>query len=123
MTETREFPTAVIASLSTGISLCNFGDMQEAAEYLMGHPIWTHHLADKKLLAEMQRTIAAQCPGMPTEIVDVTKDNYLAKLADIEANIGKTVTIRKGGGETAMSPFEGIPDHLKENPIAVVVGD
>lgn len=42
MTETRDFPTAVIASLSSGVLLCEFTDMHEAAEYLMGHPIWTH---------------------------------------------------------------------------------
>jgi hypothetical protein len=41
MTETRDFPTAVIASLSSGVLLCEFGAMQEAAEYLMGNPIWS----------------------------------------------------------------------------------
>jgi hypothetical protein len=67
MTETRDFPTAVTASLSTGILLYKFGDMHEAAEYLMGHPIWTHHFADKMLTSEMKRAIAEQCPGMPIE--------------------------------------------------------
>lgn len=38
MSETRDFPTAVIASISSGTLLCKFGDMHEAAEYLMGHP-------------------------------------------------------------------------------------
>lgn len=118
-TETREFPTAVIASLSSGVLLCDFGKMHEAAEYLMGHPIWTHHFANKELWAEMQRTIAEQCPGMPTDLPDTTKENYLAKLAEIEAEIGKTVTIRKGGGLTAMLPTDGIPDHLKDKTIIV----
>lgn len=121
MTETREFPTAVIASISTDVLLCKFGDMHEAAEYLMGHPIWTHHFASKELNDEMRRTIAEQCPGMPTEIEGVTSENYLTKLADIEAEIGKTVTIRKGGGLTAMLPTDGIPDHLKDKTIAVTI--
>jgi hypothetical protein len=121
MTETREFPTAVIASISTGVLLCKFGDMHEGAEYLMGHPIWTHHFADDTLNAEMQRTIAEQCPGMPTEIEGVTKDNYLEKLAAIEAKIGKTVRIRKGGGLTAMLPTDGIPEHLKDKTITIKV--
>ena len=121
MTETREFPTAVIASISTGVLLCKFGDMHEAAEYLMGHPIFTHHFASETLNAEMQRTIAEQCPGMPTDIEGVTKDNYLDKLATIEAEIGKTVRIRKGGGLTAMLPTDGIPEHLKDKTITIKV--
>jgi hypothetical protein len=119
--ETREFPTAVIASLSSGTLLCDFSKMHEAAEYLMGHPIWTHHFADKGLWSEMQKTIAAQCPGMPTNIEGVTKENYLDKLAAIEAEIGKTVVIRKGGGLTAMLPTDGIPDHLKDKTIMIEV--
>jgi hypothetical protein len=119
MNETRDFPTAVIASLSTGILLCKFGDMHEAAEYLMGHSIWTHHFADPELNAEIKRTIAEQCPGMPTLIEGVTSDNYLEKVAELETELGKTVKIRKGGGLTAMLPTDGIPDHLKDNTIVV----
>src|SRR5690348_5787624 len=76
MTETREFPVEVIASISSGILLCDFGKMHEAAEFLMGHPIWTHHFADKQLVGDMKRRIAEQCPGMPTEMPGVTADNY-----------------------------------------------
>lgn len=122
MTETREFPTAVIASLSCGVTLCAFSQMHEAAEYLMGHPIWTHHFASKQLWQDMQRTIAEQCPGMPTaepEGVDAT--NYLEYVAKLETEIGKTVRIRKGGGLTAMLPTDGIPDHLKDKTIIVDV--
>jgi|SRR5208282_1036398 len=116
--ETKEYPTAVIASISSGVMLCKLSDLHEAAEYLMGHPIWTHHFADKTLAAEMTRTVLEQCPGMPTEIEGVTEDNYLDKLAEIERVVGKTVRIRKGGGLTAMLPTDGIPDH----PTIVVKG-
>ena len=110
MTETREFPTAVIASLSSGILLCEFGKMHEAAEFLMGHPIWTHHFGSKKLWKEMQTAILFQHPEMPTELGDVTKDNYLEHVARIEAKLGKAVIISQGDGRTAQSPFEGIPE-------------
>lgn len=119
MTEAREFPTAVIASISTGILLCNFSQMHEAAEYLMGHPIWTHHFADKKLVAAMKQAIADQCPKMPQELEGVTVGNYLEHLAKIEADLGKNITIRKGSGVTAMHPLEGIPEHLKDKTIIV----
>lgn len=119
MTETRDFPTAVIASISTGVLLCKFDEMHEAAEYLMGHPIWTHHFASKALWKDMQKTVLEQCREMPTTLDDATKDNYLDKAAEIEQAIGKTVRIRKGGGLTAMLPTDGIPDHLKEHTIIV----
>lgn len=121
MTDTRDFPVAVIASISTGVLLCPFGDMHEAAEYLMGHSIWTHHFASKDLWQEMRQTILEQCPGMPTDAPDVTKDNWPAFKAKLEAELGETVKIRKGGGLTAMLPTDGIPDHLKNNTIMVEV--
>jgi hypothetical protein len=110
---TREFPTAVIASLSTGIGLCNFSEIHEAAEFLMGHPIWTHHFASKELWQDMQKTVLSQCPGMPTELPGVNKTNYLEKMAEIVAEYGPTQTIRRGSGLTAMLPTDGIPDHAK----------
>jgi hypothetical protein len=119
MAETRDFPTAVIASLSSGVLLCKFSDMHEAAEFLMGHPIWTHHFASKDLWQEMQKTILEQCPGMPTGLPGTTTENYEARLAEIEAMIGKTVHIRKGDGLTAMLPTDGIPDHLKNKTIMI----
>lgn len=115
---TRDFPTAVIASLSSGVMLCEkFSDMHEAAEFLMGHPIWTHHFADKTLTGEMKRMILEQCPGMPTELEG--GPTWRDQLAKVEAEIGKTVRIRKAGGLTAMLPTDGIPEHLKDNVIIV----
>ena len=120
MSETREFSVAAIASISTGILLCRFEDMHEAAEYLMGHPIWTHHFPDKLLVADMKRAVVEQCPAMPTSIEGVTSENYLEKVAEIEAAIGaSTVTIRKGSGLTAMLPTDGIPDNMKDKTVFV----
>lgn len=102
MAETREFPTAAIASICTGILLCEFNKMHEAAEYLVGHPIWTHHFADKALQAQMQAAILEQCPGIPTKIEGCTRDNYLAKLAEIEGEVDPVQRIRRGSGLTAM---------------------
>lgn len=107
---TREFPTAVIASLSSGVLLCEFSKVHEAAEYLMGHPIWTHHFASEDLWGAMRRKILEQCPGLPTELAGVTASNYGERLAQIEGEIGSAVIIRKGDGETAMHPLDGIPD-------------
>ena len=116
--ETREFSTAAIASISTGIMLCKFGEMHEAAEYLMGHPIWSHHFASKELSESMKRAVVRQYPEMPTELSGVTAENYLEYLNKIEAKFGKTVKIKKGDGATAMHPLEGIPE---DKPVIVAV--
>lgn len=118
-TEAKDFPTAVIASISTGVLLCKFDEMHEAAEYLMGHPIWTHHFASKELWQEMQKTILEQCPGMPVDAPGITADNWPAFKAKLEADLGEIVKIRKGAGLTALLPTDGIPDHLKDNTIAI----
>jgi hypothetical protein len=120
--ETREFPTAVIASISSGIMLCeNFSLIHEAAEFLMGHPIWTHHFADKQLTADMRATVAAQCPGMPARDGDITPENWRERLAELETKFGKTQIIRKGDGLTAMLPTDGVPDHLKDRTVVIEV--
>jgi hypothetical protein len=119
MSETRDFPVAVIASISCGVLLCQFQDMHEAAEYLMGHSIWTHHFANKDLCQEMQKTILEQCPGMPVDASGVTKDNWQEFKAKLEGDIGQIVTIRKGGGLAAMLPTDGIQDHLKDHTITI----
>jgi hypothetical protein len=121
MTETRDFPTPVIASLSSGVLLCSFQEMHEAAEYLMGHSIWTHHFGSKDLWQEMQKTILGQCPGMPTEAPNVTGDNWPEFRSKLESDLGMTVKIRKGGGLTAMLPTDGIPDRLKDHTIMIDV--
>jgi hypothetical protein len=119
MPETREFPTIVIASLSSGVLLCDFSAVHECAEYVMGHPIWTHHFADKALWDDMQRTILQQCPGMPTAMEGVTKENYQERAAALVAELGETQMIRKGDGLTAMLPTDGIPDHVKVITVSV----
>lgn len=119
--ETRDFPTAVIASISTGVLLCKFDELHQAAEYLMGHPIWTHHFGSKDLWQEMQRTVLEQCPGMPIDAEGIDGTNWPEFKAKLEADLGASVKIRKGGGLTAMLPTDGIPDHLKDHTIMVEV--
>lgn len=120
MSETRDFPTPVITSITTGVLLCSFGDMHEAAEFLMGHPIWTHHFADKRLVSEMKQTIAEQCPGIPMSAPEtINRDNWQDYVAQLVADIGPVVRIRKGSGLTAMLPTDGIPNHVTFTEIKI----
>lgn len=120
MSDTKEFPTAALASITTGVLLCDFSTMHKAAEFLMGHPIWTHHFADKELWKLMRATAITQHPNLPVEIGQhITKDNYLSYVAEIEGAFGKTLTIKRGSALTAMLPTDGIPDNLKDKTIMV----
>jgi hypothetical protein len=118
--ETREFSTAAIASISTGKLLCEFGKMHEAAEYLMGHPIWTHQFASEQFWARMRQAVLEQRPCFPIAMSGVTRENYQDHVAALEREHGATVTIRKGDGHAAMNPLEGLPEG---KPTVLVVDD
>ncbi len=38
---------AIIISGYTGFTACNFGDLHEAVEKKLGHPVWTHQFGDE----------------------------------------------------------------------------
>jgi hypothetical protein len=116
MAEIRDFSTAIIASLSTGITLCEFSEIGDAAEFLLGHPIWSHHLSDETICSDIKRMIAEQCPGMPADLQNVSTENYRDHIVRLEREFGKTVKIRKGSGLTAMLPTDGIAQSLEEEP-------
>ena len=120
MNETKDFSTAAIASISTGRLLCKFPELHEAAEWLMGHPIWTHHFGSEQLTEDMKKAVLRQFPNMPVEIQGISQENYLEKLSEIETRFGKTLTVEKGSGLTAMMPQDG-SDHLKDRTIFVKV--
>jgi hypothetical protein len=96
MSETKEFSTAAIASISTGVLFSKFSEMHEVAEYLMGSTIWTHQFADEKLYAVLKKAILKQYPEMPTILENVTKDNYRERLAEIENKFDKVLSICAG---------------------------
>lgn len=76
----------------------------------MGHPIWTHHFADKALWQAIQDAILAQHPSMPINIAGVTPANVSERVAALHSELGVVVSIRPGDGHTAMSPVDGIPE-------------
>ena len=60
--------------------------------------------------------------GRPTHIDHGLTGNLGAAKefkAKLEVDIGQIVTIRKGGGLTAMLPTDGIPDHLKDHTLTI----
>lgn len=109
MSETKEFSAAVAASLSTGILLCKFAQCHDAAEWLMGHSIMTHHFADKTFFDKMKAAAAAQCSKLPSAIPwKVDETNLDETISWVEEQVGKTVTFKKGDGGTILHPLHGL---------------
>jgi len=117
MAETKEFPSLAVASLSTRRLLCDFGVMHGCAEWIMGHPIWTHQFPS--LADDLRGAVLAQFPDMPTELEGCNKENWRQYADRIEQQFGKMLTVRKGDGLTELSPTDGIPDHLKDRTIVI----
>lgn len=118
---TKAFSTAALASLTSGVLLCKFGEMQAAAEYLMGHPIWTHELASKPLWDLMRSKLLEQHPALPSDPGDLGDDGWQNYLAALCAMFGETLTITKGEEIRAADPITTARAMLgPDKPIVVV---
>lgn len=71
----KDFPLGVLLSMTTGKMLCNFSDMHEAAELILGHPVWTHEFADRNLCDKIKARVLAQHP----DLADLTADGVNGK--------------------------------------------
>lgn len=107
--ETKQFSPAVLASISSGVLLCDFSKLHEASEWIMGHPIWTHQFPS--LRADLEAAVAAQFPDMPRDIEGVDRDNWQDHAKALEDRFGKTVSVRKGSGLTQLLPTDGLPEN------------
>lgn len=102
--ESKSFSTAALASITTGRLLCDFSDMHEAIEYLMGHPVWTHELASESLFKLMSMKLREQHPGLPAED-DCNDTNWQQFRDQLVAKLGSTLTITKGEEVRAADPL------------------
>lgn len=118
--QTKSFDPAVLASLTTGIVLVRegFSPMHEAAEWVMGHPIWTHQFPT--LMPAIRKAIIAQFPDMPT----AQPDDFMQAAADTRARYGTLVEVRRGSGETATDPLDpaGFPEGIRDQVVVAAKG-
>lgn len=89
-----------LASITTGSLMCEFGQMHEALEWLVGHPVWTHELGS--YLTEASRVAIEQHPGLPTK----QPSDWEAMSAALLEQFGPTVEITKGTGQRTEHPIE-----------------
>lgn len=91
----KEYPTAAVLSLTTGVLLCEFSAMHELAEYLTGGPVWTHQFAHAPFNDEMREAIFAQHPGLSdVDASDVGGANWKSFVERCEEYFGSTLLIR-----------------------------
>ncbi len=100
MTETKNIDPAALASITTGVLLTEFLPVHEAAEWLLGHPIWTHELP--RQADPMKAAALAQFPDMPTE----TGESWEICRDAVRAVYGDTVAVARGSQVRSQSPIE-----------------
>lgn len=109
MTKTKEFKTLAVASVATGIGMMKglrFSDMQEISEFVLGHQVWTHELADKAMTARVEAAIRSQLPAMPSH--EAAGKNWSAAAADALFTYGETVLLSEGSETRAENPIASL---------------
>lgn len=119
MIETKSFDPAVLATLTTGTLLMEpFSLAHEAAEWVLGHPVWTHQFPT--MMPKLRAAVLAQFPDMPVGSVG---ERYAAVRDEVRARYGAAVEVARGSGETAIDPLDpaGFPEGMASR-VAIVKG-
>jgi hypothetical protein len=120
MAETKQFPTLIVASTITGIGLTNmkFSDMHECAEWLCGHPVWTHELVHGPTKDEYITEGYEQFPAMPTPAD--AEDDYVAAAAKAISAYGETVEVRQGNSKRHEGPMQTLRSMVPDADVIAV---
>lgn len=108
----KNYGTDIVLSLTTGILLKErgFSEMHELCEYIAGHSVWTHELADKALVQKLVDAVHQQHP----QLRDVEKWEPGDKDKYVYLNEYVTRQTEKFGSSLSISPapFERTEDPL-----------
>lgn len=99
MSDIQKISTLGLATLTTGICMVKgMAGVYEAAEAVLGHPVWTHELGGAS--ERISELVQAQMPNFPTAVEgdwEATRDALLARY-------GETVTVQRGQEQRQASP-------------------
>ena len=119
----KEFPTEVILSLLTGVLLCEFSQMHEAAEYLMGGSVWTHQFAHRPFTQRIQDAIRAQHPELTdVDASGVDTSNWEAFRARCIKRFGRQLSLtpmedtERIRGESFIEPLHRVGALTRQEP-------
>lgn len=109
MTNMKQIDPAALAGITTGILMTDFSALHEAAEHVMGCPIWTHQFP--LMWPKISEAVRAQFPDMPADLGDRP---WEAVRDDVRARYGETVEVRRGA-EAGVHPMDpaGWPELLR----------
>lgn len=96
--ENKKFPLSSVLSITTNKLLTTFSKMHELAEYITGHPIWTHEFADKELNQSLKQKVLEQYPTLrEVDAEHVNPTNYKIFLEEQILKYGSELEITRGG--------------------------
>lgn len=119
MAETKEIDVRALASLTAGRLLIpqdegGFSRVHEAAEWLLGAPIWTHHFADRSTCEKLASLAWAQFPDLPKQDSQRTPWAEVARCA--VDRYGPAVSVIKGDGSGGRGPLDHLPERFLSRP-------
>ena len=130
-TAVRRFPVGVVYSLATGLIFAPFDDIHGAIEYILGSPVWTHHLALESVWDPVKDHVAAQYPALisldleprpPREdaaACQVWAERQVAAMKEAVGRPSLPVAPLPEGAWNPLHPLDGVPDHA--TPILIAV--
>lgn len=114
----KEFGIDTILSMTTGILMCDFGDMHLASEWVLGHSIWTHEFAMPELWDSIKKSVFDQHPDLKDiDAKHVGKDNWKQFADQMKEKYGSTRILMKGTNERTVSPLETAAMLMPGKPI------
>jgi hypothetical protein len=119
---TKDFPTLLVGSATSGVVLgkgLSASNIQELAEWALGHPVWTHELADRKVWQRLSDRLVKQFPQLPVRGDDAVED-WKALGAKLVREMGETLAIRKGSDERTEDPISSLQRLAPDKPIVVI---
>lgn len=122
-TEVRDFPTDVVLTLATGdlVAGGGFDPVHEAAEFVLGHPIWMHEFAERELWQRLADCVASQHPDFKdVDTSGLSKETWREWVAAQIGRVGATVTLRRGNAKRTESPIESAQRLAPGRPIIVL---
>jgi hypothetical protein len=113
--KTQDFPLGAVLSVTTGMLMCDFGEVGDLLEFMANEPVWTHQLP--RVADEARPVILRQHPmlaDIETPDIDKTQDvkaQITAFLEETSKTYGTTLPI------TAMHAEE----HEPKGPLTELV--
>ena len=110
MKEVKEFPILLVATTYCGISLTHttFREIQECAEWLCGHPVWTHELAHPEIQKLYKSVAIVQFPLLPSR--EEVEADIMAAKAKLLATYGENVLVERWPTDRLKTPIDTLRD-------------